>query len=426
MKRLLVACLLVVLAAPAFAVIGTVDDVPAATLLLPYFEVDLDSTDGVTTLMSINNASANAVLAHVVVWTDLSIHVLDFNVYLTGYDVQSINLRDILVNGNLPITADDGNDPSDHISPQGPSSQDISFPGCAGILPYSSPALDATYIDHLQSALTGQASTVFFSGKCSGIDHGDRIARGYVTVDAVSFCSQDFPQDVGYFAAGGTGTATNQNVLWGDYFYVNPGQNFAQGETLVHVEADATLGAGNYTFYHRYVSAANGEDNREGLGNVFAVRYINGGAFTGGSDLLTWRDSKFPELPFSCALPYPSHFPLGQNQVVVFDEEENYEVPEGCTISPCPPTEGITPFPWEAQRTEVGSASLPTTFSFGWMFLNLNFSNGGLVQFDPLMQNWVSVVMDADGRFSVGFDAIQLGNVTDGDVTNNPTISIAF
>ena len=66
MKRLLVACLLAVLAAPAFAVIGTVDDVPAATLLLPYFEVDLDDPAGVTTLMSINNASATAVLAHVV------------------------------------------------------------------------------------------------------------------------------------------------------------------------------------------------------------------------------------------------------------------------------------------------------------------------------------------------------------------------
>jgi hypothetical protein len=30
------------------------------------------------------------------------------------------------------------------------------------------------------------------------------------------------------------------------------------------------------------------------------------------------------------------------------------------------------------------------------------------------MQNWVSVVMDAEGRFSVGFDAMQLGNVTEG------------
>ncbi len=30
------------------------------------------------------------------------------------------------------------------------------------------------------------------------------------------------------------------------------------------------------------------------------------------------------------------------------------------------------------------------------------------------MQNWVTATMDAEGRFSVGFDAIQLGNVTDG------------
>jgi hypothetical protein len=412
MKRLLVACLLAVLAAPAFAVIGTVDDVPAATLLLPYFEVDLDDPNGVTTLMSINNASATAVIAHVVLWTDLSVHVLDFNVYLTGYDVQSINLRDILVDGNLPVTASDGQDPTDSISPQGPASQDINFASCNGILPYDNPSLDATYIDHVQSTLTGQASDIFFGGLCSGVDHGDRIARGYVTVDTVNNCSTNFPQDVGYFINGGAGTATNQNVLWGDYFYVNPAQNFAQGETLVHIEADAVnLGATEYTFYYRY---SLGGDNREGLGNIFAVRYLNGGVFNGGTDLLTWRDSKRSINPFSCALVAPSPYPLGQNQVVVFDEEENFETPEGCQISPCPPGDTIIPFPWEAQRTEVGSSALPATPDFGWIFLNLNSAvAGSQVPFEPLMQNWVSVVMDAEGRFSVGFDAMQLSNVTD-------------
>ncbi|HEV7516602.1 MAG TPA: hypothetical protein VGR07_09915, partial [Thermoanaerobaculia bacterium] len=106
-----VVCLLV-LAVPVQAVICTIDDVPGATLLLPYFEVDLANPNGVTTLFSINNASAVAVLAHVVVWSDLSVPVLDFNVYLTGYDVQSINLRDVL-KGNLPQTASAGQDPSD-------------------------------------------------------------------------------------------------------------------------------------------------------------------------------------------------------------------------------------------------------------------------------------------------------------------------
>ncbi len=416
MKRLWAGCLLAVVAAPAFAVIGTVDDVPAATLLLPYFEVDLDNPNRVTTLMSINNASATAVLAHVVIWTDLSIHVLDFDLYLTGYDVQSINLRDILVDGNLPLTASVGQDPADTISPQGPASQDINFASCNGILPYSNPALDTTILDHVQSALTGQASALIFGGLCSGVDHGDRIARGYVTVDAVSSCNLDFPDSVGYFVNGGVGIATNQNVLWGDYFYVDAEQSFAQGETLVHVEADARLGAASYTFYYRYTNANGtpGADNREGLGNIFAVRFIDGGAFDGGTSLLAWRDAKRSISPFSCTLDAPAPFPLGQNQVVVFDEEENFEVPEGCTISPCPPTQGISPFPWETQRTKVRSSTLPATPNFGWIFLNLNSAVASTqVPFEPLMQNWVTVVMDAKGILSVGFDAVTLGNVTD-------------
>lgn len=419
MKRLLLACLLVVLAAPAFAVIGTVDDVPAATLLLPYFEVDLDNPDGVTTLMSINNASAGAVLAHVVLWTDLSVHVLDFNIYLTGYDVQTINLRDILVYGNLPLTADDGNDtPQDTISPQGIFSDDDAFPSCDGLLPYSNPALSSAYIDHVQSALTGQASDVFFAGKCSGIDHGDRIARGYVTVDTVSVCSTNFPTDDSYFLAGGTGTATNQNYLWGDYFIVNTSREFADGDTLVHIEAAPFLDASYYTFYYRYtftdVTSTPGADQREGLGNIFAVRYVSGGGFDGGSSLLTWRDSKLDIVPFSCTLEAPNAFPLGQRQVVVFDEQENPEVP-GCQISPCP--EGSDIFPWETQRTLVGGSTLPTTEPFGWMYLNLNDEVGGTsanaFSSQAVMQNWVSVVMDANaGHYSVGFKAIQLGNVT--------------
>src|ERR1700712_3216344 len=116
-----------VLGSPARAVICTIDAVPAATLLLPYFEVDLKNPNGLTTLFSVNNASATAVLAHVTVWSDLSVPVLDFNIYLTGYDVQTINLRDILVNGVLPQTASAGQDPTDTISKKGPKSQDINF-----------------------------------------------------------------------------------------------------------------------------------------------------------------------------------------------------------------------------------------------------------------------------------------------------------
>src|SRR5829696_3136327 len=124
-------CGLLLPAHRAAAEIGTIDDVPAATLLLPYFEVDLDSAEGVTTLFSINNASASAAVAHVTFWTDESIPTLDFDVYLTGYDVQTINVRDIF-NGILPRTADAGADSGGSISPKGPLSQDINFPGSTG------------------------------------------------------------------------------------------------------------------------------------------------------------------------------------------------------------------------------------------------------------------------------------------------------
>ena len=121
----------------ANAEICTIDDVPAATLLLPYFEVDLNSTNGVTTLFSVNNASATAILAHVTVWTDLSVPVLDFDIYLTGFDVQTMNMRDI-VNGILPFTADAGadlQDGQDDDEPEGTALPGHQLPGHHGALP---------------------------------------------------------------------------------------------------------------------------------------------------------------------------------------------------------------------------------------------------------------------------------------------------
>src|SRR5437764_9790368 len=74
---------------------------PAATLLLPYFEVDFNSpqTTARTTIFTITNVSALPQIAHVVVWTDWSFPALDFNIWLTGYDVQSINLYDLFSRG---------------------------------------------------------------------------------------------------------------------------------------------------------------------------------------------------------------------------------------------------------------------------------------------------------------------------------------
>jgi len=400
---------LLALSGQAVATICTIDDVPAATLLLPYFEVDLNNPNGINTLFSINNASATAVLAHVVLWSDLSVPTFDFNIYLTGYDVQTVSVRDIF-NGTVPRTASAGQDPGDTISPKGTFSQDINFASCSGQLP--PPAVPASFVTHLRASHTGLFSAIL--NGCAGRAFGDNIARGYVTVDTVNNCTLRFPGDAGYFASGGTGDATNQNVLWGDYFYVNSGENFAQGETLVHVEASATNPetsvAGQYTFYGRYVNWT-AADNREPLSTNFAARYINGGAFTGGTDYIVWRDSKVDQNAFKCGT-LPAWYPLGEEQIVIFDEQETPELQTVPPFSPPPPGDFLIPFPAESQRTAVDGEDFPVSFDFGWIFMNLNTTvaaAGSNPPEDPAAaQAWVTVVMDASGRFSVGYDAIQL------------------
>lgn len=384
----------------AFAVIGTIDDVPAATLLLPYFEVDIANGDGVNTLFSVNNASATAVLAHVTVWSDQSVPVLDFDVYLTGYDVQTINLRDIFVNGNLPRTASDGQDPADTISPQGPASQDINFASCS-VLPYTNPAVSPSFRAHLQAWLQGNQSPA--TGNCAGSKTRDNILRGYVTVDTVNACNLFFPSDWAFYAP----FVTDQNVLWGDYFYVNPGQNFAQGETLVHIESCPTCFVpGDHTFYGRY-NGATADDAREALPTTVAARYLNGGGFDGGTDFLVWREANASAAAYSCALAGPpSWYPLEATQIVLFDEEEQPVTTENCP-SGDPTCEQEVGIPNEAQRVDV-AGDLLTPFDFGWAYLNLQHPDTAYG--DPYAQTWVTTTMDAEGRFSVGFDAIQLDN----------------
>jgi hypothetical protein len=85
----------------------TVGDQPASTLLLPYFEVDLKNPGGANTFVTVNNASATATLVHVTLWSEMHVPVYTFDVYLTGYDVQPISVRDML-NGVLPRTASAG------------------------------------------------------------------------------------------------------------------------------------------------------------------------------------------------------------------------------------------------------------------------------------------------------------------------------
>ncbi len=107
MKRFLTLALAGVLAlglaSTAYANLCSYDVVPAATLLFPFVAYDYEGgSTGQTTLFAITNVSSEAQIVHITLWTDYSIAILDFNVVLTGYDVQTINIRDILASGILP------------------------------------------------------------------------------------------------------------------------------------------------------------------------------------------------------------------------------------------------------------------------------------------------------------------------------------
>jgi hypothetical protein len=111
MKKLtvLVALALLAVAGTGYAVVCAYDNVPGATLLIPYFRVsgninaggyiDYSGTD---TDISFVNVSTPGIIAHVTVWNKYSKAVLDFNVPMTGKDVVTMSMRDVL-NGNLNV-----------------------------------------------------------------------------------------------------------------------------------------------------------------------------------------------------------------------------------------------------------------------------------------------------------------------------------
>jgi hypothetical protein len=402
----LLAAALLLAPAGASAEVCSLDKAPAATLLLPYFEVDLDNPGGLTTLFTLNNASATAILTNLVIWTDLGVPTLNFPVYLTGYDIQTINLRDVF-NGVLQRTATAGQDPGDTLSPKGQYSQDINFASCNGLLPVPA-VLPAAFTESLRAAHTGRSSAVL--GGCAGRNLGDNLARGYVTVDTVNQCTLRTPDFLeGYF--GPNGVATDQNVLWGDFIYVDSAHNYADGENLVRIEAfPGAFKQGDATFYGRYVNNS-GIDHREPLATVWGSRFAVGGTFSGGTDLVVWRDSGLAVKPFACGTTPPG-FPLVMADEVTFNEEESAQTSPLFPCTPgCPPGAPVGAFPAEAGRAHIGSADFPVPFNFGWLFLDLKapFPGGA----SKLHQAWVGTVMKAMDRFSVGFSAAPLDSACD-------------
>ena len=403
---------------------------PAATLLLPYFEVDIDSAAGTgeNTLFTITNVSNLPQVAHVTLWTDFSYPVIDFNIYLTGYDVQSISLHDVIARGRIAPDSGTGS----AISPVGELSGTsataefnnplVNEASCASAAPVQ---LSQAFINRMQSAFTtGKIGTFGNLAACNNIGGQHDNAVGYVTVDVASLCSTSLPTDAGYF----TTEVLFDNVLIGDYQQVNSDEDFAQGNPMVHIRAipeggtaaDPVIINFDRTFYSRYTGIAGNVDRRQPLPALFAARWISGGATSFETFFKIWREG-VTGATSACA-PNGGSFPLngqlGVTELVRFDEEEN-----PTTLAPSEPVS--PPLETDVSFPETGLHDVSDTTSFpqnpdgavsGWMYMNLNEPASTAFPQGVASQNWVVISMRAEDRFSVDFDAAWLGNGCTGEI----------
>lgn len=393
---------------------------PAATLLLPYFEVDFTAPEdrARTTLLSVTNVSAFPQIAHVTLWTDWAYPVLTFNVFLTGYDVQSINLYDVLAKGRITqtsMTAPPGllsvQEGSGNVNFLPSARVNCSGPAMPGMLP------PATLADLQTSLTTGRVS---FCGT-SRIGGTHTWAIGYATIDLVADCTPTLPTTASYHAE----ELLYDNVLIGDFQIVDPNPavgNLALGEPMVHIRAIPEGGtAGSmadtnlpYTFYDRYTPTAHRTvDRRQPLPSAFAARYIQGGATGFLTDFQVWREG-LTQGDAACS-SYINNRAITVNEVVRFDERENptTTAPQViiCTFSP-----GTFTMPATSSYPSTSTSFPPLTSGdvAGWMYMNLHANYA----YDPsrkcgrmrASQNWVVVGMEAEGRYATAQPAVPLGN----------------
>lgn len=434
---------------------------PAATLLLPYFEVDLGPNRSTTTLFTITNVSRIPQIAHVVVWTDWSLPILDFNIYLTGYDVQPINLADVLISGLVAQPA--GTGPTTAQSPIG--SQSAGFPnnysitlnanflqtgiGC-GTLPGVIPAS--------LMALVRAALTTGVYGACTTAGGVHANAIGYVTIDVAASCTTALPTDGSGTYFGVAGGILYDNVFIGDYQQLGPAPagttaaSFdAGGNAMVHIRAVPEGGPAQsqnapaqtnlpYTFYDRYTVNSLGLprtiDRRQPLPSTWAARWIQGGTGAFATNYKIWREGKTGSIACSSAYLANNAVNLSVAEIVRFDEHENPYI--GATNVNCSPNcgPGTIALPETSSTNTANSGIYPVMTGAdvgGWMYLNLdnggsgNYSvtRGGPPQVSQAggssnlglprpSQNWVIIEMfgnvGGSNRLTVDFDAAWLGN----------------
>jgi hypothetical protein len=385
---------------------------PAATLLLPYFEVNTTSQSGETTLVTITNTSNAEQAVHIVLWTDWGYPVIDFNIYLTGYDVQSINLFDVIALGQIAPTRgtgfEDGGSPVGELSKENARLDQQSCRSLTMQVP-------EIYRERMQAAfINGRVPAIGNLPGCTaaGSPRASRRnghAIGYATIDVVRSCAPGTPEDQDYYDR-----LLFDNVLVGDYQQVDQVGQHAQSSPLVHIRAvpdggtPATRTATNLkrTFYSRHqTGAVTTRDGRQPLPSTYGAHWIEGGAGHFQTDFKVWREAAPGPNPACDA--YQATSSMQVTELVRFDEEENFVV-----IEPIESDVLETPFSQLPATSLVDIADdvfPPNALDAvaGWVYVNLD-SPGGERSF--ARQGWMVASMRAEGRYSGDIDAIALGN----------------
>lgn len=452
MKKTLMTCLaiaaLFAIAGSASAITCTIDQRPAATLLVPYFEATFNpdgtplgaGADSRDTLVTICNASSAPMIAHVNVFNERTELVLDFNIALTGFDCQSMSMARVL-QGFLPATpvttahVASANDACQR-NPNALTYTLGAAPGSGRFLRIR-PVDTATPLDNsLATTLYPQpawpAGSSFAFGvldsldetddtvACGGVD-GDitNPVRGYVVIDHANYCNLSNPSDPNYYLRDAIGM---ENNLFGEVIFTSGSGIPTMGGSTVNIEADPSL-AGDInseprvrTFYARYVGAdvlcSPGNcalfasnpwnqgigDQREPLGLKYAARWFDTTGIT--SNLNVWRASAgslTDLLGNDCTDVEPVV------TLVFFDEDEN-TVTSGVCPSPC--VQPTFNFPLETQRRNISGFQHPA-YPAGWV--SMSFANTSAPLGGTLDQAWVEYDFQGPGAFlSASTPATQL------------------
>jgi hypothetical protein len=426
----------------------------AASVLVPYFEVDSSDTAGLDTLVGLVNADDDPIVAHVVVWNVDSWGVFDFNIYLTGYDVVTFSMRQILVYGNMPnngCATSSSRFTTRYIDCNGNGQYfDNAWTLNDGLFSVTGYAMDIACYDTISAATLADWQCKLSIGSYEGWNAN---YVGYITIDNTITCNGGMQDgSLRYFQtdyidtdndAGNTpdhGILENSNVMFGDIFFYSNADMVSDGMPLVHIEAfgeDNTLAGhtwgmtpadfatlGINTFYYKFESGVfPPNDAREQLPLWWAFRYIGNAAFDGGTMVDVWRShhpifdhwyvpggpcvwgglgSAYTALynlfDGTLGLPRPA--------LIVFDEEEN-TAQTGGGPSPPPPVAGFDLLFLETQRVEVVSPDWPLVDESGWIAIAFDtdqyYTGAG---FDNAFdQAWVNVRYQALDRYTVGLSA---------------------